>query len=531
MNIRTYEILGKWIGNEHNVTIKFEPNCVPHANIESDVITMPTDIHNDNIYAALSTLMHEAGHLNYTKNDVPKGLIKDNIQHNVFNAIEDIRVDRKNMNRLWNIGNFYKESIPYDLALREKVDMNKVPFHQKVLINCIYEMEGLPKGKIKDSKIDDFIKNNNILQLIEDTIDDVEYHNSGTLIKKLENLINILGLGKVPRQPVNFNPTGAFGEGDGTGEGIKCETCGGTGFLKGDKDAKGTGAGSQGTQGTEGGGKEGEKCPICNGNGTIRNIPGRFGKGDEGFGSGQGSGDGSGNSTIGEIAMKEITKQRFKDLLNIKETKQVESMVSLNTDNITSFYTGDLESLFKDEKIVKKKKSKILLLLDGSGSMGCSLLDQSDRQETVGGCCKSLVEILKEVCEFEGLNVDYDIAGFTGDYHPFTKENWESGYARLGGGTDLINAFSKAQDSLLEDAELDGNKLIVVFTDGEVMDDEIKEMEDRITRHGADVRCMVIGVGANISSYFVKNICKDNNIIASESADQILMESIMTMLS
>ena len=58
----------------------------------------------------------------------------------------------------------------------------------------------------------------------------------------------------------------------------------------------------------------------------------------------------------------------------------------------------------------------------------------------------------------------------------------------------------------------------------------IKEMEKRITQHGADVRCMVIGVGANITSYFSKNICKDNNIIAAESADQILMEAIMTMM-
>ena len=529
MNTRTYEILGKWIGKEHNVTIKFEPNCVPRANIKTNVITMPTDIHEDNVYAALSTLMHEAGHLNHTKKDIPEGLIKDSLQHEIFNAIEDIRVDKKNMRILYNVGEFYKEAIPYDIELRSKVDMAQIPLYKKVMINTIYELEGLQKGKIPEPEIDKFIDDNDILRKVSDTIRDIDYNHCNTLISKIEDLIKVLGLGNVPRKPVNFNPTGAFGQGNGEGKGT-CPACKGTGKIQGDKNGKsvkGTGPGSQGTQGS-GGGEE--KCPICNGSGTAGDIPGRFSKGNEGFGGGQGNGDGSGNSVIGEIAMKEITKQRFKELLNIKERKTVEDMVHLNTDNITSFLTGDMDTLFCDEKVVKKKKSKILLLLDGSGSMYSSLLDKTNRQETVGGCCKQLVECLNEVSELEGLNVDYDIAGFTCSYHPFTKENWETQYTQLSGGTDLINAFSEGQDSLLADQNIDGNRFIIVFTDGEVARDEIKEMEKRITQHGADVRCMVIGVGANITSYFSKNICKDNNIIAAESADQILMEAIMTMM-
>ena len=55
-------------------------------------------------------------------------------------------------------------------------------------------------------------------------------------------------------------------------------------------------------------------------------------------------------------------------------------------------------------------------------------------------------------------------------------------------------------------------------------------MKKRIVKFGADVRCMVIGVGADVTSYFVDHIVKDMNIIAKESADQILLEAIMTMM-
>jgi hypothetical protein len=271
---------------------------------------------------------------------------------------------------------------------------------------------------------------------------------------------------------------------------------------------------------------------VCGGSGQancdLSGIKGNNG----GFGHGQGTGSVVGNSELGEIAMSEITKQKFRELLNVKETRRIESMTEVDPDNLTSFFTGDLNTLFYDEVIEKRKKSKIMILVDGSGSMGCGLnIDNAARRTVVGGCVKQLAGILNEVCELEGMNVDWNIAGFTGDYHPMTKENWEEQYRRLSGGTDLINAFIKAQDFILNDQECDGHKLMIVFTDGEVDDNEIAEMEKRIAQHGADVRCMVIGVGANLTSYFVDHIVHNFNIIAKESADEILLEAIMEMLT
>jgi len=172
----------------------------------------------------------------------------------------------------------------------------------------------------------------------------------------------------------------------------------------------------------------------------------------------------------------------------------------------------------------------LMILLDASGSMGARLIDNVKRKQTVAECTKALVEILDEVRELEGLNVDYDIACFTRHYNLLSKENWVNEYYQHDGGTNIINAFSKAQDHILRDQEIDGKKMIIMFTDGDVQASEIREMKDRIVKYGAEVRCMIIGVGADVNSALVKEACGDNNILVRELADIILMEAIATMM-
>ena len=77
MNTLTYEIIAKYIGKTHNVTVKFVPGLqVPRANVEDNVIELPDTIHESDVYGGISTLMHEAAHVNYTKK-LPKDLVKD----------------------------------------------------------------------------------------------------------------------------------------------------------------------------------------------------------------------------------------------------------------------------------------------------------------------------------------------------------------------------------------------------------------------------------------------------------------------
>ena len=146
------------------------------------------------------------------------------------------------------------------------------------------------------------------------------------------------------------------------------------------------------------------------------------------------------------------------------------------------------------------------------------------------GCVKSITELLNEVHTLEGINVDYDIAAFDDEYYPLTKENWLKQYPYHNGGTNILQAFTIAQNTLLKDQDVDGHRMVVLFTDGEVSPLQIDEIKKLILQHNSDVRCMIIGVGANATSRFVETVVGDLNILSSDMADVVLIKAISAML-
>jgi hypothetical protein len=235
-------------------------------------------------------------------------------------------------------------------------------------------------------------------------------------------------------------------------------------------------------------------------------------------------------SDLGIVGLQDLTRRRFKELLNITEVRKIEDGDKIDVDNLTAFFTGDLDELFKEDKTLHIKRSKICILMDGSGSMGSGLLDHAQRKKTVAESVRALIQILEEVQAEEGLNVDYDVISFDDTHHDLRKDNWENEYFAHSGGTNLLGAFQYAHQKLLNDNEIDGKKMIVIFTDGDVSQYEIDDMKRDIYKHNADARAMVIGVGAEIDGHLVKEVVGDHNILARECADVVLMETVMDMM-
>ena len=490
MNLRTYEIIANWISREMRVNIQFEPNVCPQANLKTNTIKLPNNIKEENSFATLATLMHEAAHLNYTKRDIGDDVIKQiapgKQSHELLNVIEDIRIDQKNFRMLPNIKRFYEEGGKIDQTHRAKGDMSKIPLHKKVLINSIYDLEDLSQYRIEDTTADEFSRKHSIKDRVREGVRAIENKQWDKAGKLIQDLLKTMGIKDEPKPP----------EGSGGGG-------------KGDAD--------------EGESDKGQGMSL-----DLSELKGDSFTG----GAGQGDGTGGGFAEMGAITISEITKQKFKELLNIKETRFVEDGNQINAENLISFFTGDIESLFQEDKIIKKKKSKIQFVLDGSGSMWGSVgYGPEARNRTVAGCVDQIITVLDEVRGECGVDVDYDVAGFDTRYYPFQKNTWKEQYLRMGGGTSLLPNFIKAQDALLRETEVDGNRMIILFTDGDVSNQEIAEMKRRIIQHGQDVRCMVIGVGADIFGDLVKDIIGDFNILSESCADVILMEAIMVMIS
>ena len=482
MNRRTFDILAQWVAKEANVKIEFHSGG-PCADVKHNIIKMPFDIKESNVFSVLAWLMHEAGHIR--QSHFPDHVAKGPIAHDILNVAEDISIDNKNFTLLPNIRSFYERMVD-DHVKPKEADLKKAPLFHRALVNVIQSETGF--GTFNDPEALKAIRDNMLTE-------DIRAIQEATK-KKDWNKINDLIQGIMNKFKIKEPPE------------VKVSV----------KDWDGNpGDGDEGKEAGEASGKE------RNGLGLEKFIhPSSL--------WGKGTLKGNSSAVVGQAALKDLTKESFKELISIKETHIIHDGITLDTDNLTDFFAGDVENLFKDEDIKKRRKSKIVFLLDASGSMSSELLDGQNRRTVLIKCIKSVIEILDEVRATEGFEVNYEVNAFTDSLHKLNQENWEKGYRDLDGGTNILNTFSEVQKNLIKDQEIDGKKLVVVVTDGEVSNNEIEQVRKEIIRHNADVRCMFVGVGADLMGAYNKSILGDQNILMEQMADQVILDVICAML-
>ncbi|MDD5496763.1 MAG: hypothetical protein PHP46_06695, partial [Candidatus Omnitrophica bacterium] len=386
MSLRTYEIITKYIGKDSGVKVILEPNAVPTCDIKKKIITLPSNIKEENVFAALAEAMHEAGHVRMTTKEISK-IPTDEFEHSVLNAIEDIRIDRDNFTILPNIREFYREEMM--MLDKNRKSSQDIPLSARVLCDIIMRLEGFSEFCVNSPDVRKIISQNDLLNKTENLIDYLNCHEYGEARKVLKEICKVLrDEDKKQEKPKKGNQSS---DGEGNDSSSK------------DKSAAKL--------------EEGLKK-------IVKNKEQVFSLGDR-----KGAGTKADIATLGPLALREMTKNRFVDLLDKKERHNIsEDQGKLNTDNLPSFFTGDVEDLFKESVIIKKKKSKILLVLDRSSSMQDRLIDGIPKQHLVVKATKSIVDILKEVQDIEGINVDYEIAIFAAEYRLLSKESWEREY-------------------------------------------------------------------------------------------------------
>lgn len=476
MNQRTYELIAKWCAEKNGVKVVFDPKCdCPVANIKDNTITLPPSIKKENAYGALALVIHEAAHLKYTT-ELPHPFTDKEIEHNILNAIEDARIDRKNFLKLPNIKDFYGKFLEENKKDWDKKDLSKVPLINRVLCQAILNCEDMRKYSFKDDEAKNFDNTHGITNMVwkgMHALDIKDWDRAKEIIKEIIGKFNLPKEQEEKQavQPVPGKPNGEIGNIED--------------MLRGDA-AK------------------------------------LFSHGQE---------DGTSTSKVGLVAVSERTKHQFKEILNITTNQRIEDGTDLNTDNLTAFATGDIAELFEDEKVVKKRKSKIHFLLDASGSMEQKLLDGETRIAVVAGAVKELTKVLDEVRAVEGLNVGYNVNAFSRAHHELNQNDWIKSYMDcFGGGTDLVYPFGKEQEILMKDIEADGKKVIIVFTDGDVHPSQVKQIKELVLEHNQDIRVMIVGVGSSPTHDFVEEFIGDHNILTKDTADIVIMEAIMDCL-
>ena len=473
---KTFETIAKYFATASKVSLVFDTDGGAYADMKADMLHLPKAIADENAYAALALTMHEAAHIRYSKKIPMEDLVDTEADKFILNAIEDVRIDRKNFGVLPNIKEFYRQLV------KDHTNLTKVKDKiVAMLCKAILKLEGFKTTPRKDV---DKAKQKNLEELMKEGIFNIDYNKWDDFKQTRDSIKKLLGINpdkdrKLPKEEKCIGVAGGKGkDGEGT---IQAQI---DGITKNNACLK------PGQQDMEGG-------------------SGQFGS---------------------PIALEEQTTKQFKEILNIKETRVSENGKELDTDSLISYFTHDIAELFKEEKIVKKKKSKIFLLLDGSGSMNQRLLDHTPDYQIVSASVKSLTNILDELRETEGVDIDWDIGMFRSTYHPLTKENWQQRYSPAG-GTMLEGPFISVVEDMLKDYTIEGKRIIVVLTDGEIYESEIENVQQYLISKAKDIRPIFIGVGLNYSkNKFTKDLLGDNVILDKSSADFIICKAIETLL-
>jgi uncharacterized protein YegL len=509
MNRRTFDIIARYVSEEHGIKVKMSKECQgPRIHLDTMTIELPENIQEQNALAALSSLMHEAAHMKYST-IIPKDFSKTNVDHFIVNAIEDARIDNKNFYLLPNVWEFYEKFVKDHMMTKEyKAKLKQQPMLARCMIMSILMATNFNKYAF-DKEAKQFIYDKNLQVPFYGGISAIEDQRWEELRRNVDEIKSHFNM---PEQPMSQ-------QGDGDGQDKK--DCSGAG--------QGHGKGQQGSVPPNGNGKD--KDPTGGGN-AGKDVKDALKDANDLLRPascwGKGSGlKGPGGKEFNPIELQQNTRNKFVETLNIKERYTENAGTKLNVDNLVSFFTGDVEELFIEDEIEKIKRSKIVFCLDASGSMGCPLMDNKMRNETLAKTVQSLIDILNEVRETEGLNVEYDILAFESQVHHLQNENWQHDYNSMSGGTNLIGAVQKATE-LLSDSEIDGNKIMILVTDGEVSQWELDEVKSHIQKNDSDVKAVLIGVGAGVN--YQEKVCGDNNIICLEHAEQILMEAIQQLL-
>lgn len=481
---RTFEVIAKWIAQKTGVTIQFVPDATPSANLKAKRIVLPNNIKEENLDSVLALVLHEAGHINKTPVNLGD-IATSQEEFSVLNSAEDIRIDTAMYSYLPAIKRFYDKLAEWEN--QHKPD--NAPFEFEVLCNVIRRQTGYSQYN-ENEKAEEFVDKHNLMYLFSELIEYISKWNKSDTKDKMEEITNIIyGKKRTPKQ--------GQGEGDPTGDPTQ--------------NPVGKPASNNKSNGGNGG-KSGSGSLGCSRYKTLFET------------------DPNAKIPLNDVSLEEQTKLAFNELLTVKSLRKIYDTKQLDTDNLTAFFTGDIEELFIDNKIVRYKKSKIMLLLDSSGSMQSisGLCDTKERRHIVANVTKRLQEMLDDVRETEGVNVDYNVRAYDDKYYVLNKENWYQEYCNLcGGATYLDMAFEKAQQEILNDPSIDGNKLIILITDGEVGRDQTDKIKELITKHNEDVRCLILGVG--LDQEFEKEV-GGRNIIAESLADGVILQAIEDLL-
>ena len=474
----------KWCSRHAGARIVFDTDGTPKADIQNKIIHMPKKIAIKRADSVLGTLIHESMHIKHTPKWLGE-LCRDPIDHHIINALEDHRIEDIACKQLRALDGFLVSTVQ---EIRNIIkDPQVIPLFQRVLSNIAAGATNHILKLFDDDETKASMNQNfSLLRSMEDIFKRVFSVTRGNsfeanvqeLYEAIDEFRRIYGL--PPADPTQKQKMEAAGMPMGIGPGDQMY-----GLGEGDVEpAKGCGS----------------KTPSLN----MEDL----------------------NPYL--IDLNAQAKERIKETLKKSLTVEINEGMVLNTDNLTSLLTGDIDDVFHDTKSERKMRTKLYFLMDISGSMGTEMSVQSlnklentpgkdniRREELAISAFTAISEVINEVRNVYGTDIDYDNYVFADDCK--LVETMSANH-NVGGGTNLPRALKQVLKNIHEDDPAN-KRILVILTDGDVGNtDELKKI---LQKEAQDIRIVFVGITESPACDLIRH-----NIIHEDHGEAKIIEAM-----
>ena len=483
----------KWCSRQTGAKIVFdkeEGEC-PTADIHNRIIHMPKKIAVANSDVVLAILIHESMHIKHT----PKWLgtlCRDPIDHFIFNALEDCRIETTAVGQLRALTFFLKKLV----VDTRRIDRSDRKLGEKVLLNiaCNASKSRLcDEYEVRRAEID----NRTLITDIKDlyrriftvSLGKSFQSNVQDLYVKIDEYRKIFNMPKQDPKKEKKEPQPGNGVGGGD---LKAEV--------GEKKVQEVEKSLQ---------REKSQYPAT-------------GCGDEE------------TLDLTELAgslvdINEQAKARIKESLKKSVSEIIDEGTTLNCDNLTALLTGDIDDCFTDTTSVKTMRTKVYFLMDVSGSMITgkfrvpdinnenNMPNEVSRLKIAVSAFKAISEVMDEARNEYGVDLEYENFMFN---QSCTKVD-QMYEANIGGGTNLLWAFKVVMKAVHADDPAN-KRIVCVLTDGEVK--QVEEIKQLLMQEAQDIRIVFVGIGEDASRHS-DLIKKRHSITCPEFAEATLINT------
>lgn len=477
MDRKTLGNIARWVSRDKETKVVFGEGC--HYNVQTKIITLPSEVTDLGALAALAGIFHEAGHGRrfnaYKANEFNMDrLVKTKLDKLIMNVVEDISIDAENMNNHPSSKIMYQE---LERLVIEKLDNDDF----SPLMLTIIAAAGkyiYPKSSNKAKKMLDEVlgrKTDSIVDYLSRYFNECS-HCMDFVANGWSIDINVEAVKKyIVKIKKVFGLIEKIDEFENEQYSTQNEDIKMGDLRKMLNDIQK----SEDTLMDDPIDPEAMELEDIN-----SRIIGKAGVGGDKL---------AGHKYVPDNLIEDETRKLMISTLKEKFKRTILDSDDINVDKITEYRTLNIEELFEEKKSEHKLSGKFYMVLDNSSSMsGRSLGTRKSALTMLRQAAINIMDAIEEARD-SGVEITIQAYEFNDCSKPISYDEIKN--LATYGGTNLTNAINRVERDIKNDVQ-HREKMVIIITDGKLQYDDIPNLK-QFAFNNAGVKLIMIEIGDN----------------------------------